>query len=131
MRARHLSPARLGVRRFRGRGAHWVREPPASGYEEAMTLRLKRWTGEAKGMPPRHWTPNLDAGSAIRNQHDETGKVVALVTCIRGHVCSLRIGPGNHSIDASGAIQPSLACPIQGCDGHENPGTILEDWLVS
>lgn len=45
-----------------------------------------------------------------------------LLTCPDNHVASLN----DHKIDKSGQVQPSVVCPVEGCDFHEF--IKLEDW---
>ncbi len=71
-------------------------------------------------MPPLHWHPT----QGYLKEHG----IVATVTCKNGHACSLRVGPGKHSVSAEGVMMPSLGCPADGCDGHEMPGSVLEGW---
>lgn len=89
---------------------------------------FKLWPGPLREMPPLHWTPLLDRGSELRNEHDAAGKVVALVSCRAGHVCSLRLGASSHAMPSPGVVQPSIQCPVSGCGGHEPAGSVLEGW---
>lgn len=51
----------------------------------------------------------------------ESGEIGgALLTCSRGHTCSLTIDKEHaHTIAADGTVSPSVVCPIEGCDFHE------------
>lgn len=41
------------------------------------------------------------------------------VRCGHGHVSRLDIG-GMHELRHDGVVTPSLVCPVDGCDWHEN-----------
>ncbi len=87
---------------------------------------FRRYSGPHRGMPPLHWTP-LDADEKnTLAMMDKAGQVVAIVTCKRSHACALRVPP--HSVSPAGVVNPSLGCPVPGCDGHEDPGSVLEGY---
>jgi len=46
----------------------------------------------------------------------------ASATCANGHTCSLT----DHTINEDGTVSPSLVCPYEGCEWHEN--VKLEGW---
>lgn len=91
-------------------------------------MRFKKWDGPLRNMPPLHWTPRLDPGSETLNRYYSVAPVTALVSCKNGHVCALRVGPGHHTVNDVGMMNPSLGCPVRECDGHEPPGSVLEGW---
>ena len=63
--------------------------------------------------PPLHW-------SAC---HPSTmSRFKAELTCSNGHGLTLR----SHRVDATGAVFPSVVCPVQGCSFHEF--VVLDQW---
>ncbi len=75
-------------------------------------------------MPPLHWAPPTNAEREVLEQRP--GFVAAIVSCRQGHACALRLPP--HTISAAGMVNPSLACPVPGCSGHEPAGSTLQGW---
>jgi len=87
---------------------------------------FKRFEGEQKDMPPLHWRKLTDEEREIVVLLPDKRPVAAVVTCKNNHGCKIRIGV--HSLSPAGVLQPSLQCPVPGCDGHEDPGSTLEGW---
>ena len=86
-------------------------EPGTKSYEPRRVLVRRHWAdGDA---PPLHW-------SAC---HPSTmSRFKAQLTCSNGHGLTIR----SHRIGATGAVFPSVVCPVQGCSFHEF--VVLGEW---
>lgn len=91
-----------------------IRSPLPSRCRPRNVLVLTRWNASGECPPPLHWVPCHPATAA---------RFKATVVCNRGHALTLK----QHTVDAQGAVWPSVVCPMPGCEFHRY--VQLDGWM--